>query len=357
MRDQARTPHKSLPKPKAVREPPPPEVFAPVEPAIEAEDGEFRAGYVALVGRPNVGKSTLLNALLGQKIAATTHKPQTTRKNLLGILNPEGAQIAVLDTPGHHQAKGPLNRYMVAQAEQAVEEADVIGWVVEARGDARVTPGNERVLTLLSSVNKRVVLILNKVDRVKNKEGMLHQIQEFSAQLGERLMAVVPISASRRDGLERVVIELGRALPKGPALFDEQTLTDQPERAIVAEFIREKVMLATQEELPYSAAVTIDAFEDERPRIVRIVATVHVERSSQKPIVIGKQGASIKNIGIRARHEIERFLGAKVFLELHVRVTGGWTDNRRAMAELGYEEGGEEIARFEIPEDIAEEAQ
>lgn len=325
-----------------------------MEPKIEAEDGQFRAGYVALVGRPNVGKSTLLNALLGQKIAATTHKPQTTRKNLLGVLNPEGAQLLLLDTPGHHQAKGPLNRFMVAQAEHAVKDADVVGFVVEAREDDTITPGNQRLVDLLGSSGKRIVLVLNKVDRVKNKPGMLLQIQKLQAVFGEQMVAAVPISASRRDGLERVVTELALALPPGDRFFEDDTFTDQTERSIVSELIREKVILATQEELPYSAAVTIDAFEDERPRLVRVVATVHVERNSQKPIVIGKQGSRIKQIGIRARHEIERFVGAKVYLELHVRVTGGWTDSRRAMADLGYTEDGEAPARFEIPEVVAE---
>lgn len=324
-----------------MREPPPPEVFEAVEPDLEFEEGRFHAGYVALVGRPNVGKSTMLNALLGQKIAATTHKPQTTRKNLLGVLNPKGAQLLLLDTPGHHQAKGPLNRYMVTQAESAIEEADVVAYVVEARGDTRVTPGNERLVQVLLNSGKKVVLILNKIDRVKNKEGLLFQIKALEEVLKDQIVAVVPICATKRNGLERVVKELAMALPLGTRFFDDDTLTDQSERSIVSELIREKVMLATQEELPYSAAVTIDAFEDERPRLVRIIATVHVERDSQKPIVIGKHGESIKNIGIRARHEIERFLGSKIFLELHVRVTGNWSNNRRIMADLGYNEDRE----------------
>ncbi|CAN0583304.1 unnamed protein product, partial [Laminaria digitata] len=220
-------------------------------------------------------------------------------------LNPKGAQLLLLDTPGHHQAKGPLNRYMVAQAESAIEEADVVGYVVEARGDKRVTPGNERLVDVLQRSGKKVVLILNKVDRVKNKEGMLFQIQALQEVLKDQIAAVVPISATKRSGLDRVVKELAMALPLGTRFFDDDTFTDQSERSIVAELIREKVMLATQEELPYSAAVTIDAFEDERPRLVHIIATVHVERDSQKPIVIGKQGERIKNIGIRSRHEIE----------------------------------------------------
>ncbi|MEQ8272984.1 MAG: GTPase Era [Deltaproteobacteria bacterium] len=300
------------------------------------DETPHRSGYVALVGRPNVGKSTILNALLGQKIAATTHKPQTTRKNLLGVLNPPGAQLLLLDTPGHHQAKGPLNRYMVAQAEQAIAEADVIALVVEAREDDRVTPGNERILGVLSQSTKPVVLVLNKVDRVKNKEGMLLQIQRFESEIGERLAAVVPISASKKKGLDRLLKELAGALPEGPSYFEGEEVTNESERSIVAEFVREKVMLATKDELPYSAAVTLDSFEDKRPKIVRIAATIHVERPSQKAIVIGRRGERIKDIGTRARKDIEYLVGTKVFLELHVRVTGDWSSDAGAMAKLGY---------------------
>lgn len=349
-----------VPQPKEVRAPPPEEIFAAVEPTVEFEDGLFRAGYIAMVGRPNVGKSTLLNAVLGQKIAATTHKPQTTRKNLLGVLNLNAAQLLILDTPGHHQAKGPLNRYMVGQAESAIEDADIIAYVAEGRGDKKVTPGNERLLEVIKKSGKRVVLILNKVDRVKNKEGLLFQIQALQEQLAGQVAAVVPISASKRNGLERVVIELAQALPVGEKFFNDDTFTDQSERSIAAELIREKVMLATQEELPYSAAVTIDAFEDHRPKLVRIIATVHVERDSQKPIVIGKQGERIKSIGIRARHEIERLVGCKIYLELHVRVTGNWSNNRNAMADLGYTEGDQPPASgfdntLAMQEDLQEE--
>ncbi len=329
----------NAPQPKEVRTAPPEEIFAAVEPTVEFEDGMFHAGYIAMVGRPNVGKSTLLNAVLGQKIAATTHKPQTTRKNLLGVLNLNAAQLLILDTPGHHQAKGPLNRYMVGQAESAIEDADVIAYVAEARGDRKVTPGNERLLEVIKKSGKKVVLLLNKVDRVKNKEGLLFQIQALQEELAGQIAAVVPISASKRSGLERVVTEMALALPVGEKFFNDDTFTDQSERSIAAELIREKVMLATQEELPYSAAVTIDAFEDHRPKLVRIIATVHVERDSQKPIVIGKQGERIKSIGIRARHEIERLVDSKIYLELHVRVTGNWSNNRNAMADLGYTDG------------------
>lgn len=310
---------------------------APIEPDVrEGPDAPFRCGSVALVGRPNVGKSTLLNALLGQKVAATTHKPQTTRKNLLGILNPPGAQILLLDTPGHHQAKGALNRFMVAQAEEALREADVIGLVLEARSDGKITPGNERVLSVLERSNKPVVVALNKIDLVGDKAGMLHQIAAVTERLGDRLSALVPITARKLGGLEELVKELARALPEGEALLPSDEVTDQNERDIVAEFIREKAMIELQDELPYAVAVSLDRFEDLRPKLVRVLATLHVERPSQKGIVIGKEGARLKAIGARARKDIEYLVGTKVYLELKVRVTAGWSQDKAQLRELGY---------------------
>ncbi|MEL6185215.1 MAG: GTPase Era [Myxococcota bacterium] len=309
-----------------------------VEPPIEAaeEEGPFRAGWVALVGRPNVGKSTLLNALLGQKLAATTHKPQTTRKNLIGVLNPPGAQILLLDTPGHHQAKGPLNRFMVAQAEEAVREADVVVFVAEARVDGRITPGNERLFEVLDKIDKPIIVALNKTDRVRDKQAILHQIGSLQERLGERLTAIVPISARARIDLEPLVQEVGRALPPSEPLLPVDEVTTESEREIISEFIREKAMLELQDELPYSVAVTIDRFEDLRPKLARIFATLHVERPSQKGIVIGKQGSRLKVIGSRARKDIEYLLGSKCYLDLSVRVTGDWSSDGRRLRELGY---------------------
>jgi GTP-binding protein Era len=316
----------------------------PVEPVI-GDGSTFRAGHVAIVGRPNVGKSTILNQLLGMKVAATTHKPQTTRRNLLGMLNPEGAQILLLDTPGHHDAKGPFNRYMVGQAEEAIRDADVVAYVVEARTDDIVTAGNDRLLDVLLRSDKPIVLVINKVDRVADKKAMLHQIEGYRARLGDRMVACVPISATRRKGLEDLVRELGAALPVGEALYDGDGIVDAPERSIAAEFIREKVMLETKQELPYAVAVTIEEFDDQRPKIVRIMATVHVERESQKGIVIGRGGERLKAIGSRARKDVERLLESQVYLGLEVRVADDWRNDRRAMARLGY--GGEESGRID----------
>ena len=327
-----------------------------IEPEIYLEGSQIhRAGWVCLVGRPNVGKSTLLNALLGQKLAATTHKPQTTRKNLLGVLNPPGAQILLLDTPGHHQAKGPLNRYMVSQAEDAIKQADVVAYVVEARGDKQLTPGNERLLERIKASGKPVVVLLNKVDLLKTKEAMAHQIATYASTLGDQLSALVPISAQHRNGLVDAVVAIGRALPEADPILPPEEVTDQSERAIVSEFIREKAMLELQDELPYSVAVTIDSFDDHRPRLVRIFATIHVERSSQKGIVIGKGGRRLKTIGERSRKDIEFLLACKVYLQLMVRVTEAWSANQRLLTDLGYgAQAALEKKESKMSDDIAE---
>lgn len=350
--DRAPAPRRGRPAPRPQLQPITPEdrerkpgegfVRRAVEPTI-GDGSTFRSGYVALVGRPNAGKSTLLNALLGQKLAATTHKPQTTRKNLLGVLHPPGAQLLLLDTPGYHRAQGPLNRFMVAQAETAIGDADVVALVVEAREDATITPGNDLLVEALAKAKKKVVLLLNKIDLVKKKQSLIHQLGAYRERLGGNLVAAVPISARKRQGLTEAVEEIARALPEGPKYFDDDQLTDASERSVVSEFIREKVMLATRAELPYAVAVSIDAFTDQRPQLVRLMATLHVERESQKGIVIGKGGETLKRIGFSARKDIEFFLGTKVFLELHVRVTNAWSTSRRALAELGYgaDEGGE----------------
>jgi GTP-binding protein Era len=348
---------KRAPRPKRQREPAfdPPAwanadgvVFAEASEAgfVDVEDDDddageaiaagFRSGTVALIGRPNAGKSTFLNQLLGQKIAATTHKPQTTRRNLLGILHLPGAQLLLLDTPGYHRAKGPLNRFMVSEARTAIRDADVVALIVEARGDGAITPGNVALIEEVRRAKKRVVLLVNKIDRLKDKSLLLPFLEAYQQALGEQLAAAVPISAMNKNGLDRAADALAAQLPAGPAYFDTTAITDQPEREIVAELIREKTILETGQELPYATAVVIEAFEDRRPRLVRIEATLYVERESQKPIVIGRGGARLKAIGQRARKDIEHFLGSAVYLGLHVKVAEGWSDDPRALFELGY---------------------
>lgn len=324
----------------------------PVEPRIGEVGDPFRAGFVALVGRPNVGKSTLLNRVLGQKLAPATHKPQTTRRNLLGVLNPPDAQICLLDTPGHHQAKGPLNRFMVAQAEQALAEADVVSWVVEARPHGELSPGNGRILGVLQSIGKPVVVAVNKDDTIKNKKDLLPQLAAYSEVLGAQCRAVVPISARRGKGLEAWVRELGRALPEGDPHFDLETLTNASERELAAELIREKLMLEVHQELPYVATVTIEAWDDKRPRVVVIHAMIHVEKQAQKGIVIGKGGERLRSIGTRARGDLEGLLQSSVFLDLQVKVSRDWTTNRERLDALGYGphggSGGAEIDMGEL---------
>lgn len=298
-----------------------------------------------------MGKSTILNRVLGRKLAATTHKPQTTRKNLLGVLNPKGAQIGFLDTPGHHRAEGPLNRYMVAQAEDAMERADVIAYVVEARPHGEVSPGNARIIKALKRLKKPVVVLMNKIDRVREKERLLFQLDAYAKALGDLAVAVVPISARRGRGLDDAVRELGGALPEGEPLFAEDELTDQSERSIASELIREKVMLELQDELPYAATVTIEEWTDERPRLVRVSATIHVERQPQKGIVVGKGGERLKSIGIRARHDLEGLLDAKVFLQLTAKVSRDWSRNPQRLINLGY---GEDEGPVVDPAAVAE---
>ncbi len=293
----------------------------------------FRSGFVSIIGRPNAGKSTLLNSILGEKIVITSDKPQTTRNRIKGIHNIPGAQIVFIDTPGIHRAKSMLNKYMVEEALASIKEVDVILLLVEA--DAPAGSGDALILELLAGVATPVLLVINKIDLVP-KEALLASIERYAQLYPFR--EIVPVSALSGDGVERVVESVRSYLPEGPVYFPDDILTDLPERFIVAEIIREKVFRLTRDEVPYSVAVEVETFK-ERPDggLISIAAVINVERDSQKGIVIGRKGDMLKKIGMQARREIEQLLDSKVFLELFVRVRKDWSENRRMMKELGYE--------------------
>ncbi len=293
---------------------------------------DFSSGFVAIIGAPNAGKSTLLNQLLGSKISITSSKPQTTRNRILGIVHRPGSQFVFLDTPGVHKAKNPLNVRIVDVALSTLTDVDLILLMTDVSAP---DPESEKMLIeKLKPLKTPVVLALNKIDLVK-KPMLLTSIESWSA--AHAFKAVVPISAKNGDQTQDLLKAMETALPKGPPLFPEESLTDMPERFIVAEMIREKVFRLTGQEIPYSVAVTIDSFKDEKKgALVKINATIHVERDSQKGIIIGKGGAKLKQIGENARKDIQRLLGTKVFLKLFVRVQKNWSKDTRALRKFGY---------------------
>ena len=293
----------------------------------------FKSGFVAIVGRPNVGKSTLLNRILGQKIAITSNKPQTTRNRILGIHNFAGGQALFVDTPGIHKPKGKLNRYMVDQAVRACSDVDLVLFLVEAND--KPGGGDEYILKLLEKARAPVCLVINKIDMVE-PPSLLALIDEYAKRF--EFKEVVPICAENGDGVPQLLQAIEPYLPEGPQFYPDDMLTDQPERFIVAEMVREKVMRRTSEEIPYGVAVRVETFEEKPEKnLVVIHATIHVERDSHKKIIVGKGGNMIRTLGQDARREIERFLGTRVFLELFVRVDKDWSQSDRMLRELGYE--------------------
>ena len=290
-----------------------------------------KAGYASLVGRPNAGKSTLLNRIIGEKIAIVSDKPQTTRHRIVGVKNyPEG-QIAFVDTPGIHRPLHRLNVRMVDAAVDTFREVDVIALVFDA--SSKPGHGDEYVSSLLKDVRTPAVLVLNKIDLIA-KSKMLPLIER--AQSWHSFAAIVPVSATTGDGVDRLERVLLEQLPEGEPGYPEDYLTDQPERALVAEIVREKVLQYTRDELPFSTAVVVDQFdEQERDRLLRLYCTIFVETESQKPIVIGRAGEMIKRIGTEARRDLEAFFDTKVFLDLHVKVNPDWRDNDRVLDEIG----------------------
>ena len=291
---------------------------------------DYKSGFVTLIGRPNVGKSTLMNYLIGQKIAITSNKPQTTRNRIQTVLTTEEGQIVFVDTPGIHKAKNKLGEYMVNVAERTLNEVDVVLWLVEP--STFIGAGEKHIAEQLGRVNTPVVLVINKVDMVKKEEVLTfidtyRKIYDFAA--------IVPVSARSGENTEELVKVIMKFLPYGPQYYDEDAITDQPERQIVAELIREKALHALSDEIPHGIAVAIDSMKY-RKKIVDIDATIICERDSHKGIIIGKQGAMLKKIGSTARFEIEKMLDLKVNLKLWVKVKKDWRDSDFLIKNFGY---------------------
>ena len=293
---------------------------------------DFKSGFVTLIGRPNVGKSTLMNYLIGQKIAITSNKPQTTRNRIQTVVTTDEGQIVFVDTPGIHKAKNKLGDYMVNVAEKTLNEVDVVLWLVEPT--TFIGAGEQHIAKQLQRVKTPVILVINKVDSVKREEilpaiAAYKDIYDFAD--------IVPVSARSGDNTDELLRVIMKYLPYGPQFYDEDTVTDQPERQIVAELIREKALHSLQDEIPHGIAVAIDRMKMQN-KVMHIDATIICERDSHKGIIIGKQGSMLKKIGSTARYEIERMLDCKVNLKLWVKVKKDWRDSEFLMKNFGYRE-------------------
>ncbi|HCJ90438.1 MAG: GTPase Era [Acidaminococcaceae bacterium] len=295
------------------------------------------SGFAALVGRPNVGKSTLMNAMVGEKIAIMSDRPQTTRNRILGILSTDDAQIMFLDTPGIHKPLHKLGEYMNRQAGQAMDQVDVILFLVDAT--EKKGTGEQRILERLRHVKVPVLLVINKIDRLEDKAKLLAIMESYAGELD--FGAVIPVSALTREGLDELQAEIVKHLPEGPDLYPEDELTDQPMRAIAKEMIREKVLLHTRDEIPHAIAVEVTEFKDRPNGNVYVGANIYVERESQKGIVIGAKGGLLKQIGKEARLDIEGLTGTDVYLDLWVKVRPGWRNKKKALKEFGYQDDEE----------------
>lgn len=293
---------------------------------------DYKSGFVTLIGRPNVGKSTLMNHLIGQKIAITSNKPQTTRNRIQTVLTTDEGQIVFVDTPGIHKAKNKLGEYMVSVAERTLNEVDVVLWLVEPT--TYIGAGEQHIAKQLQRVNTPVILVINKTDSVK-KEEVLPAIVAYKDLFD--FAEIVPVSARNGDNTDELLKAVMKYLPYGPQFYDEDTITDQPERQIVAELIREKALHALQDEIPHGIAVAIDQMKANR-KVMHIDATIICERDSHKGIIIGKQGNMLKKIGSTARYEIERMLDMQVNLKLWVKVKKDWRDSDFLVKNFGYRE-------------------
>lgn len=280
-----------------------------------------KSGFVSILGRPNAGKSTLMNALVGQKVAIVADKPQTTRTAVQGVLTEEGVQIVFIDTPGIHRSDSSLNKRMMDAVRNSLEERDLLIFMVDA--SKAFGSDDERAISILRKDGPPVILAVNKVDTVKAKADLLPLMEEYSKRFD--FAEYIPISAKKGDGLDTIRKAVFSRMPEGPQYFPEDHVTDQPARFLASELIREKVLLATRQEVPHATNVTIEQWE-ETPTIVRIYATIMVERDGQKAIIIGAKGSVLKQIGTQAREEMEALFGIRIYLDLHVKVEAGWRE-------------------------------
>ncbi len=296
-------------------------------------ENDFKSGYVALIGRPNAGKSTLLNRIVGEKIAAVSNKPQTTRHRIQGIVTRDDGQIIFVDTPGVHKPGHLLNRRMMSSVYDAIMSVDVL---VLMR-DASVSTGNgdRFVLDLVKESGKTAILVLNKIDKIREKGNLLPLIESYANEY--EFAEIVPVSALKGESLDTLLGQIIKHLPTGEPVFGEDEMTDQPLRSIVAEMVREKILQSTGEEIPYVTAVITEVFDESEAGLTTIFCAIFVEKPSQKKIVIGKQGARLKDVGTRARLDMEALLGKKVFLKLFVKVVEDWRNHEQTLNELGIE--------------------
>ena len=297
---------------------------------------EKRSGYAAIIGRPNVGKSTLMNAIIGMKIAITSSKPQTTRNRIKTVYTEDRGQIVFLDTPGLHKSKNRLGDFMMRAASRALKEADLILWLVEASD--YIGPGDRRIAEMLEQVDAPVILVINKIDRVKKPE-LLGIIDAFSKL--RDFNEIIPVSALKGDGRDELVDTMFSYMPKGEPFYDEDTVTDMMERDICAELVREQALRLLSDEIPHGVAVTIESMKEE-PNITHVEANIYCEKESHKGIIIGKQGGMLKKIGTAARHEMEELLECRVNLKLWVKVKKDWRDSEKLVGSLGYQETEEQ---------------
>jgi GTPase len=305
----------------------------------------FHSGFVSIIGRPNAGKSTLLNALVGEKIAIVTEKPQTTRTRIQGMVNVKpkkgrsAGQIVFIDTPGVHRADSKLNRKMMSEIYGALDSRDLILLIVDAT--VKFGHSDQQVLDMVTKTGGPVFLLLNKIDKLR-KDALLPLIEQYSKL--HDFQAIIPISAVKEEGLDVLIDKIIRVLPEGPRYFPKDQLTDQPERFLASEIIREKVLLKTGKEVPYAIAVIVERYE-ETDRLIRISAVIFCERDGQKAILIGKGGAKLKEIGTTARYELERLLNKKIFLEIFIKVQPGWRESAAFVEDLDWRKQLENLSR------------